>query len=116
MIINSELNKIFYQSDNSLPCDCEICQNYISKIKNIRPDIDAYFSDMNIDILRPFELVSIDIDNKIEYLQCQYIVFGQCEDDFSVIINGMKFENAISHPSTDIDSEHFVLEFGPIII
>ena len=115
MTINLELTEKYYRSEMSLPCDCGGCRNYIRQIKAEYPEIAQYLAKMKVDILRPFELIYIELGAVIEY-QCQYVVFGKCEDDFSDTIDGIEFTKCNSHSSTDIDEEHFVLEFGSVVL
>lgn len=113
-------NLEYYKSDKSAPCECEVCKIYYKNIKNKYPKIAEYLKKLNIDILKPFELVWVESEeNKtIEYEGCQYIVFGQCEDDFKLQIDGVMFENnTCFHASTEnIEGEHFVLDFGKIVL
>lgn len=115
MTINFEMTERYYSSEKSEPCSCEGCRNYIRQIAAEYPDISEYLSKMKVDILRPFELIYIELGDIVEY-QCQYVVFGECEDDFSEILDGIKLVKCSSHPSTDIDEEHFVLEFGTVVL
>lgn len=113
-------NLEYYESDKSLPCDCEVCKIFYDNVKNKYPKIVAYLKELNVDILRPFELIWFENEeNKtIEYEGCQYIVFGQCEDDFKFQIDDIIFENnTYLHPSTKhIKEKYFVLDFGKIVL
>lgn len=115
MIVNIEKNNEYYCSDKPELCDCDYCKKYIHNIKTTYPAIDKYLSEISIDIQKPFELGYIEHDkNTVEYLSCQYVVFGQCEDNFSFKIDDVEFSKSTVHPDTNITEEHFVLEFGPI--
>ena len=120
MKVDLSKNLEYYKSDKSMPCDCEVCNIYYKNVKNQYPKIAEYLKKLNVDILRPFELVWFENekDKTIEYEGCQYIVFGQCEDDFTLQIDDVIFENNTSfHPSTEhIEGNHFVLDFGKIVL
>ncbi len=117
MIVNSEKNIKYYRSDKIKQCGCDFCKNYIKNIKTTYPSIDKYLSELGVDIQKPFELSYIELDkDTVEYLACQYVVFGQCKDDFSCTIEDVKFCKSTIHPDTNITEEHFVLEFGSIIM
>ncbi len=120
MKINLEQNLQYYKSDNSLPCTCEFCKNYYKRIKEKYPEVSEYLLSINVDILRPFELVWFENKdtNEIEYVGCQYIVFGTCESNFKKQIGDVLFEiNTNHHPSDDnIKDEHFILDFGKIVL
>lgn len=113
-------NLEYYKSDKSVPCDCEVCKIFYNNVKNKYPKIAAYLEELNVDILRPFELIWVENeeDKTIEYESCQYIVFGQCNEDFKFNLDEIMFENNIGfHPSTEhINGKHFVLDFGKIIL
>ena len=117
--MNVDMNKTkeYYLSSDSLPCKCAYCQNYVRKIGQKHPDVMRFLTGINIDITRPFELMSVELDkNSIEYMLCQYIVYGNCKDDYHNSINGIEFGKSSCHPSTNITEEHFILEFGPIVL
>lgn len=119
MDVNLNRNFEYYQSDKSLPCDCAGCRNFFVQIKEKFPEINEYLLSLNVDICRPLELIwdEIDNDNKIEYWDCQYVVFGNCENDFIKKIGNIEFnKNTNCHPSTGISEEHFVLAFGTIVL
>ena len=120
MYIDLQRNLQYYNSEQSIPCDCDICKNYYSKVKAKYPQITEYLSSLNVDILRPFELVWFENEkqNQIEYIGCQYIVFGKCENSFQKQIGDVVFEiNTDHHPDTkNIQGEHFILDFGKIIL
>lgn len=119
MYIDLARNLLYYNSEQSIPCDCEICKNYYKQIKDKHPEIAEYLASLNVDILRPFELVWLENENnQIDYLDCQYIVFGKCVNNFKKQIDDNVFEiNTLHHPSTKhIKDEHFILDFGKIVL
>ncbi len=74
---------------------------------------------MNVDILRPFELIWLENEDKtIEYVSCLYIVFGICDSNFQKQIGDVVFEvNTEHHPNDEnIKNEHFILNFGKIVL
>ncbi|MDE7395379.1 MAG: hypothetical protein K2M95_04595 [Clostridiales bacterium] len=120
MWIDLERNFQYYNSEESMPCNCEICKNYYDKVKDKYPEVAAYLASLNVDILRPFELIWFDNDkkNQIEYIGCQYIVFGKCDKPFKKKIGSIMFERNVNHhPSTNhLPGNHFVLDFGKIVL
>lgn len=117
MNVNMSKTQAYYLSEKSEPCKCGDCQNYIHQIKQKYPNIANYLASMNIDVLRPFELMSTELnDNEIEYSLCQYVVYGNCEEDYSIWIDNVQFGKSACHPSTNIVEEHFILEFGPLVL
>ena len=119
MNIDFDKNAKYYKSNESLPCDCEICKIYYKKIKLAYPKVSSYLESIKVDILRPFELLWVENDesHQIEFSNCQYIVFGECEDDFKECVGNITLEKSFLHPSTKyIKDKHFILEFGDIFL
>lgn len=119
MKIDFEKNIEYYKNIQSIPCDCEICQIYYKGIKSRYPEISDYLDSIHVDILRPFELIWLQLEEKkqVEYYCCQYIVFGDCEDNIKMQFGEITLEKSFNHPSTkDIAGKHFVIEFGPIVL
>lgn len=116
MTVNKAKNLEYYSSDSVDVCDCGVCKSFILQIREKFPKIAEYFGAINVDILKPFELIWLEAeDNTIDYIGCQYIVFGICEEDFCTEIDGITITNNTDcHPSTNIADEHFILDFGEI--
>ncbi|MBQ9267675.1 MAG: hypothetical protein IJ217_05335 [Clostridia bacterium] len=115
--IDLEKNKEYYARNDLELCDCSYCKNYYMQIEEKYPKIKEYLFSMNIDIVKPLELMWLDVDenNIAEYVACQYVVFGTCEEDFSNEIDGVRFCITDGHPYTGIENEdHFVLDFAPV--
>ena len=49
-------------------CDCVCCRNYYVQIKNKFPKLNAFLSEFGIDISKPDEIVSVEMDNYIDYI------------------------------------------------
>ncbi len=68
-------------------CDCVCCRNYYVQIKNKFPKLNAFLSEFGIDISKPDEIVSVEMDNYIDYINVDYTVcgtvkaMGECEID-----------------------------------
>ena len=119
MKVNVLKTKSYYQSlSENMLCDCAYCQNYTMQVKSEYPRISAYLEALGIDIEKPFELMFFEPDDigMLDYLGCQYVVFGNCDDDYFDKIGHVEFRKAPSHPSTGIADEHFILEFYPITL
>lgn len=73
---------------------------------------------MGIDIEKPFETMPLEPDEKknIEYISAQYIAFGDIRYFKKTVISGVNIDIAVSHPSTNIKDNHFVIEIFPIIL
>ena len=114
MEIDVDQTKEYYSRSNLEICDCDDCQHYYQKVKNAYREVDQFLNQFGIDILKPHELMSYNDQQELIYFACQYIVFGECANDFEEVIGDVKFIPASSYPHTGIEEEHFVLEFGPI--
>ena len=68
-----------------------------------------------MDIEKPFETMPLEpYEGAIEYIAVQYIVMGNVADFKNEDICSVHISIADSHPMTDIDEEHFVIEISPI--
>ena len=112
----SEKTKNYYKAlNNDNLCSCDLCRNYYQEIKRTYPELSDHLAEMGIDIEKPFETIPLDpIDGTIEYLSAQYIVMGNASDFKSTDVSGVHIGIADSHPATDMDAEHFVIEIWPI--
>lgn len=115
-----EKNRLYYESDKSSPCDCEYCRRYCDVVKERYLEIAKYLKNLGVDVARPFELSFFENEERdeIEYYSCQYLVFGECEDNFEDRIGDVKFQKSDFHPSVpeDVPMPYFILEFGPLYI
>ena len=109
--IDKEKNLLFYKS--YIPCNCVYCRNFYAQIKSVCKSLAEYFQQYNIDIQKPYELAPINFKDKTEYISCQYLVFGECSDDFQMNIGDITLRKELSHPSTDsYEKPNFVLDFA----
>lgn len=71
---------------------------------------------MDIDIEKPFETYPLvpDEQGTLEYCMCQYIVLGDAPSDFLRKIEEVEVSVATSHPSTNVQCNHYVLGIFPI--
>ena len=113
MQVNKELTKKYY--DDYSPCTCDCCKNYCLQIEKRYPEVCAFLKGLNVDVLKPFELMFIEEEDKIKYIGCMYVVYGTVDENYKKEIKGITFEiNKNNHPSTGIEEAHFVLDFGAI--
>lgn len=97
-------------------CDCVYCRNYIREIKNAYPKVAEYLLTLGIDIEKPFETIPLEPDETgyIEYISIQYIVIGNPDDFVKTVIDTVTVDITDSHPLTNIDKPHFVIEIYPV--
>ena len=113
MIVNKELNLKYY--NDYVPCDCEVCQNYYLQIKDVYPDICEFLEGIGVDPLKPFELLWDEEGDYFVYFGCQYLSFGDIQENYKNVIEGIEItQNKYFHPSTGREEEHFILDFGTI--
>ena len=72
--VDIEKTKEYYKT-HSL-CDCEECRNYYKQIKYKFPKLNDFLSEFGIDISKPDECFSVDMDNYIDYINVDYTVCG----------------------------------------
>ncbi len=107
--------KTFYGT--YVPCRCGDCKLYYSSIEKLHPLICAYLRELGVNPLKPFELISISPDNQtLEFVSCQYVLFGTIEGDYKKEIDGILIEKDDHHPSLETNDDYFVISFGPVKI
>ena len=109
--------KSYYeQISNRDLCDCAYCQNYVREIKATYPEIAEYLFSLGIDIEKPFETMPLEPDETgyIEYISPQYIVCGEPDDFVKTVIGSVHVDVADTHPTTQINEAHFVIEIYPV--
>ena len=98
-------------------CDCAYCQNYVKEIRSSYPDLADYLDKLGADIEKPFEAIPVGpADGTMFYSGVQYIVMGSADDFEEDSIGNVRVFITDSHPMTDIEEDHFVIEFSPIYL
>ena len=118
MDMNIKKTKQYYRrlTDEDI-CDCSYCQNYVREIRATYGDVAAYLDKMGIEIETPFEVIPIGPDNEtMFYSGAQYVVIGAADDFMETSIGTVRIVETDSHPVTDIQEEHFVIELSPIYL
>ncbi len=118
MKIDIEKTRSYYEdmSREDL-CQCDDCQNFHGKVRKAYPQVSEYLAAMGVDITKPFETWAVDMeDGTVLYPDAQYIVFGDRENFKETKIGDIQVHLAMSHPLTDIEEAHFVIELGPITL
>ena len=97
-------------------CTCEYCRNYVKEIRHTYPELAEYLGTIGIDIEKPFETMPIEPDESgnITYIGSQYVVLGDPSGFEETDISGVHIGIADSHPMTDLQEEHFVLEVSEV--
>ena len=57
-------------------CDCVCCRNYYAQIKNKLPKLNDFLSEFGVDISKPDDIMSVEMDNYIDYINVDYTVCG----------------------------------------
>ncbi|MGN0560190.1 MAG: hypothetical protein ACI4K8_03975 [Candidatus Fimenecus sp.] len=55
-------------------CDCVCCRNYYAQIKNKLPKLNDFLSEFGVDITKPDEIMSVEMDDYIDYINVDYTV------------------------------------------
>ena len=109
--------KQYYDSSTAEDlCNCAYCRNYIREIRNAYPKVAEYLLALGVDIEKPFETIPLEPDETggIEYLSSQYIVIGNTDGFIKTVIDTVTVDITDSHPLTNIDKPHFVIEIYPV--
>ncbi len=67
---------IEYYKTHSL-CECDCCENFYAQIGGKFPKLESFLSDFGVDISKPDECMSFELDNKIQYIGIDYTVCGK---------------------------------------
>jgi len=107
----------YHQLTNEDICDCAYCRNYVKEIRSSYTDLADYLGDLGIDIEKPFEAVPVGPENGIMfYSGVQYVVMGSADDFKETSIGDVSMFITDSHPMTDIQENHFMIEISPIYL
>ena len=119
MPINIEKTKEYYaETAADQLCTCEDCQNYAANIKAAYPELAAYLASLGADIEKPFETFPLYAENGLVHFHgAQYVLFGSGADFENASVIGFEIAVTDSHPMTNIEDEHFVIEvWGEICV
>ena len=95
-------------------CQCEYCRTYVREIRTALPRLAAYLGSLGVDIEKPFEVIPLDETAEyMEYMAVQYVVIGSAEGFEETAVEGMDVFVTDSHPMTNIEEAHFVIEIVP---
>ena len=90
--------------NNENLCFCNYCRNYYKGVKETYPELSDYLARMGIDIEKPLETMPLE----------PYEAMGNATNFKNENIEGVHICIADSHPTTDIDEEHYVIEIYPL--
>lgn len=71
--VDIEKTKEYYKTLSL--CDCPYCRNYHKQIKDKLPKLDAFLKEFGVNLSKPDEIFSIEMDNYIDY-NVYYTVCG----------------------------------------
>ena len=110
--IDKEKTLLFYNT--YVPYDGASYRNFYSQIKTACEELAVLFARHNIDIEKPWELSSIKLKNTTEYISCQYLVFGECSDDFKMKVGNIIVRKELGWypPVKEYNDPSFVLDFS----
>lgn len=116
MNIDTEKTRNYYK--DNVYCNCSHCRNFYIQFKDKFNDIYNYLSSLGVNPLRPFELMPINYDDGTTRYVCQYVLYGKCDQNIIATIDNIELALCADnhHPQTHIDEDHFVIEFGPIVL
>ena len=76
-VFNVNIEKtIDYYKTRSL-CECDYCENFYAQIKGKFPKLESFLSDFGVDISKPDEIMSVALDDTIQYINVDYTVCGK---------------------------------------
>ena len=92
-------------------CQCDYCRTYAKRIRDALPEMASYLQSLGVDIEKPFEVIPLyEEEGEMLYTGAQYLVCGSPDDFSEARINGVSVVVTDSHPVSDLQEEHFVIE------
>lgn len=76
--VDTEMTREYYET-HSL-CDCENCRNYYTQIKDRFPKLGMFLSEFGVDISKPDEIFSFEMEECVDYINVDYTVCGRIEE------------------------------------
>lgn len=76
-LVDREKTQQYYRTHTL--CDCVYCRNYYAQVKTQFPQLDAFLSESGVDIARPDEIMSVELEGRVEYLNVDYTVCGRVQ-------------------------------------
>lgn len=111
--VNIEKTQEYYRT-HSL-CDCVCCRNYYAQIKDKLPKLNYFLSEFGVDISKPDEIMSIEMENYIDYINVDYTVCGNvksmCEyeiDIYDELFLSIVITNGFASPNEQ-SKEYFTI-------
>ena len=85
-----------YYKTHSL-CKCGCCENFYAQIKGKFPKLESFLSEFGVDIAKPDEATSIELDNTIQYIGVDYTVCGKVAtmEQYEIDIQDSLFFNLV---------------------
>ena len=114
--MNVEKTRAHYEDfDEEDRCPCAYCRNYEREIARAYPALRETLEEMGIDIKKPFETMPLEPDaDGIDYIGAQYLVLGEKTGFERTHVGDVVIDLAETHPTTDLEGVHFVIEVGPV--
>lgn len=76
-LVDREKTQQYYRTHTL--CDCVYCRNYYAQVKQQFPRLDAFLSEFEVDIARPDEIMSVELEGRVAYLNVDYTVCGRVQ-------------------------------------
>ena len=73
--VDVEKTAAYYKTHSLCQCDC--CENFYAQINGKFPKLEAFLADFGVDISKPDEATSVELDNTIQYIGVDYTVCGK---------------------------------------
>lgn len=111
--VNVEKTQEYYKMHSI--CDCGCCRNYYAQIKNKLPKLNEFLRNFGVDISRPDEIMSDEMDTYIDYFNVDYTVCGNIQSmgDYDIkiyddLLLSIAFTNGFSTPNEQA-GEYFTI-------
>ncbi|MBQ6831929.1 MAG: hypothetical protein IJO28_04770 [Oscillospiraceae bacterium] len=76
-IFEVDIEKTIEYYKTHLLCECVCCENFYAQIKGKFPKLEAFLADFGVDIAKPDEIMSFELDHTMQYIGVDYTVCGK---------------------------------------
>lgn len=92
-------------------CDCPACRLYRARVREQLPLLAAWLDERGVEIEKPLETMPLEpFAGRRTYVGTQYVVLGAPSSFSPALVEGVSVILAESHPCTEVQETHFVLE------
>ncbi len=96
-VFEVDIEKTVNYYKTHLLCECDSCENYYAQIKGKFPKLESFLADFGVDITKPDECMSVELEDTIQYIGIDYTVCGKVStmSEYEIDIHDNLFFNLV---------------------